>query len=100
MGKTKEPVVNQPTLEEQRQYKSLEDNTPTEITIPRTKKKYLIHWLKHCQLEYLTKLLIRKKKNSYQRRKAVMQGGRNLHTERLVQVAFLLLVSLAMVLLC
>lgn len=62
MGKTKEPVVNQPTLEEQRQYKSLEDNTPTEITIPRTKKKYLIRWLKHCQLEYLTKLLIRKKK--------------------------------------
>ena len=58
----KEPIVSQPTLEEQRAYKSLENNTPTEVTILRTKKKYLIRWLKHCQLEYLTKLLIRKKK--------------------------------------
>lgn len=61
MGKT-EPIINQPTIEEQRQYKSLENNTPTEVTIPRTRKKYLVHWLKHCQIEYLTKLLIRKQK--------------------------------------
>ena len=58
MGKKEEPIINQPTQEEQRQYKSLENNTPTEVAIPRTKKKYLIRWLKHCQLEYLTRLLI------------------------------------------
>lgn len=62
MGKKEEPIINQPTQEEQRQYKSLENNTPTEVAIPRTKKKYLIRWLKHCQLEYLTRLLIHKQK--------------------------------------
>ncbi len=61
MGKRKEPTVNQPTLEEQREYKSLTENTPTEVVIPRTNKKYLIKWLKYGQLNKLSKLLIRKK---------------------------------------
>ena len=60
MGNAKEPVVEQPTLEMQREYKSLEENCPTEVFIPRTRKKYLVGWLKYGQLNKLTKLLIRK----------------------------------------
>ena len=61
MGRRREePIVEQPTLEMQRQIKSLTDNTPTEITIPRTKKKYLIKWLKYGQVAKLSRLLIHK----------------------------------------
>lgn len=60
MGNTKEPVVEQPTLEMQREYKSLTDNIPTEVAILGTNKKYLIRWLKYGQLSKLSKLLIRK----------------------------------------
>lgn len=60
MGNTKEPVVGQPTLEMQREYKSLTDNIPTEVAILGTNKKYLIRWLKYGQLSKLSKLLIRK----------------------------------------
>lgn len=60
MGNTKESVVGQPTLEMQREYKSLTDNIPTEVAILGTNKKYLIRWLKYGQLSKLSKLLIRK----------------------------------------
>lgn len=60
MGNTKEPLVGQPTLEMQREYKSLTDNIPTEVAILGTNKKYLIRWLKYGQLSKLSKLLIRK----------------------------------------
>ena len=61
MGKRREdPIVEQPTLGMQRQIKSLTDNTPTEITIPRTKKKYLVRWLKYGQVAKLSRLLIHK----------------------------------------
>ena len=60
MGNTKEPVVEQPTLDMQREYKSLTDNIPTEVAILGTNKKYLIRWLKYGQLSKLSKLLIRK----------------------------------------
>lgn len=55
-----EPIVTQPTLDEQRQYKSLSENTPTEVTILHTKKKYLVRWLKYGQLNKLSKLLVGK----------------------------------------
>ena len=60
MGNTKESVVGQPTLEMQREYKSLTDNIPTEVAILGTNKKYLIRWLKYGQFSKLSKLLIRK----------------------------------------
>lgn len=60
MGNTREPLVGQPTLEMQREYKSLTDNIPTEVAILGTNKKYLIRWLKYGQLSKLSKLLIRK----------------------------------------
>lgn len=59
-NKNEEPIVEQPTIEMQQEYRSLTDNTPTEIMIPRTKKKYLIRWLKYGQVAKLSKLLIRK----------------------------------------
>ena len=67
MGRrTAEPIVEQPTLGVQRQLRSLTDNTPTEITIPRTKKKYLIRWLKYGQVAKLSKLLIHKRSKDNQ----------------------------------
>lgn len=58
--KVKEPVVEQPTNEQQRAYKSMIDDTPTEVGILRTKKKYLIHWLKNGTIAKLSRLLIHK----------------------------------------
>jgi len=56
----KEPEVKQPSVEEQREYLSLYDNTPTVVSVLGTKKKYKIYWIKNVQIEYLTRLLIRK----------------------------------------
>lgn len=57
----KEPKVTQPTEEQQREYLSLRDNNPTIVGIYGTKKKYKIRWLRNCQLEKLSRLLIHKK---------------------------------------
>lgn len=55
-----EPIVNQPTEEEQRIYQSVRDNTPTMVTIPGTRKRYKIRWLKYCQTRKLGRVLLRK----------------------------------------
>ena len=61
MKKNEEPVINQPSVEAQNEYLSLVNNDATEVAIPRTKKKYKIHWLKNGQLDKLTRLLMHKK---------------------------------------
>ena len=55
-----EPIVNQPTEEEQRVYQSIRDNTPTIVTIPGTNKRYKIRWLKYCQTRKLGRVLLHK----------------------------------------
>ena len=64
-----EPIVNQPTEEEQRIYQSARDNTPTIVTIPGTRKRYKIRWLKYCQTRKLGRVLLRKQ-NSDEKDKA------------------------------
>ena len=56
----KEPKIEQPSVEEQREYVSLRDNDATVVSILGTKKKYKIRWLKKGQIEKLSRLLIRK----------------------------------------
>ncbi len=56
----KEPRIEQPSVEDQRTYASIRDNDATVVTILGTKKKYKIRWLKHGQLDKLSRLLIRK----------------------------------------
>lgn len=56
----KEPKISQPTVDEQRMYASMVDNTPTIVPILGTKKKYKIYWLKYHQIDKLSRLLIRK----------------------------------------
>ena len=56
----KEPDVQQPSLEMQRLYTSLRDNTPTIVNILGTNKNYKIRWLKNGQIDRLSRLLIRK----------------------------------------
>lgn len=56
----KEPKVEQPTIEQQREYLSLRDNTPTIVHIHGTNKKYKIRWLRNGQLEKLSRLLVHK----------------------------------------
>lgn len=58
--KVEEPHVEQPTEAQQRVYKSMVDDTPTEVGILRTEKKYLIHWLKNGTIAKLSRLLIHK----------------------------------------
>lgn len=58
----KEPEISQPSLAAQQNYASIVANTPTIVSIPRTKKKYKVFWLGNGQLEKLSFLLIRKKK--------------------------------------
>ena len=56
--KTEEPRVAQPTAAQQREYESLVSNTPTEVSILRTNKKYRIKWIKNGAIEKLSRLLI------------------------------------------
>lgn len=56
----KEPKVEQPSVEAQREYASIRDNDATVVSILGTKKKYKIRWLKNGQIEKLSRLLIRK----------------------------------------
>lgn len=56
-----EQKLDQPSDEVQRLYLSMINNDGEEVTILRTKKKYVIHWLKNGQLEKLTRLLLHKK---------------------------------------
>lgn len=57
----KEPIVEQPSEQEQRVYASLRDDDPTEVRIPRTKKSYMVKWLKNGALVRLSRLLIKKR---------------------------------------
>lgn len=61
MAKDKEPDVQQPSLQQQREYVSLRDNDPTTVYIAGTNKKYKIRWLLNGQLVKLSRLLIKKK---------------------------------------
>ena len=56
----KEPKIEQPSVESQREYASIRDNDATIVPIPGTKKKYKIRWLKNGQIDRLSRLLIRK----------------------------------------
>lgn len=56
----KEPKIEQPSVESQRTYASIRDNDATVVGILGTKKKYKVRWLKNIQVEYLSRLLIRK----------------------------------------
>lgn len=58
---SREPKIDQPTDAQQREYLSLRDNDPTIVSIAGTKKKYKIRWLKNCQIEKLSRLLVHKK---------------------------------------
>lgn len=60
MAKIKEPKVEQPSIEEQREYVSLRDNDATIVNIVGTKKKYKIRWAKKGQISKLSRLLVRK----------------------------------------
>ena len=57
--KDEEPDVRQPSVEAQREYKSLVDNDATIIRI--RDKKYELHWLKKGQIAKLGRVLIDKK---------------------------------------
>ena len=61
MEESKEPKVEQPTIDAQQIYLSLISNDAEEVQILRTKKKYKVRWLKNGQLEKLTRLLLHKK---------------------------------------
>ena len=56
----KEPVIEQPSLDSQRNYVSLRDNDATIVPVPGTRKSYKIRWLKNGQIDKLSRLLIRK----------------------------------------
>lgn len=57
-----EPHVEQPSEAQQRELKSLIEDTPTEVGILRTKKRYKIRWLKNGAVCKLSDLLIHKGK--------------------------------------
>lgn len=60
MGKKNtEPEINQPNIEEQKEYASLIGNDATIVHI--RDKAYLLRWLKNGQIEKLSRVLLRKK---------------------------------------
>ena len=60
MEENKEPIISQPTDEEQRDYVSLRDNDATIVRILGTKKTYKLRWVKKGQLVKLSRLLVHK----------------------------------------
>lgn len=60
MEENKEPIISQPTDEEQRDYVSLRDNDATVVRILGTKKTYKLRWVKKGQLVKLSRLLVHK----------------------------------------
>lgn len=56
--KEEEPELKQVAEEQQRQFASMVDDKPTEVRVLRTKKKYLIRWLKNGAVAKLSRLLI------------------------------------------
>ena len=62
MAISREPKVEQPSLESQRTYASIRDNDATLVGIVGTRKRYKIRWLKNGQIDKLSRLLIRKRK--------------------------------------
>lgn len=58
--KKKEPIIEQPLEDAQREYMSLAENDATIVSILGTKKKYKIRWLKNGQVMKLGRLLIHK----------------------------------------
>lgn len=59
--RVEEPRVEQPTEAQQREYKSMVEDTPTEVGILRTGKKYRVKWIKPGAVEKLSRLLIHAK---------------------------------------
>ena len=57
----KEPKIEQPSLEAQLLYQSIENNDADEVGILHTKKTYKIRWLKNGQLMKLGRLLLHNK---------------------------------------
>lgn len=60
--KVEEPIVEQPSQAQQRELKSIIEDTPTKVGILRTKKTYNIYWLKPGTICKLSDLLIHKGK--------------------------------------
>lgn len=54
--------MKQPTLDIQRELDLLAENTPTEVTIPYTKKVYKIGWMKNRTIRKITQVLNSKAK--------------------------------------
>jgi len=63
MKKKEEPIINQPTDEQQREYASLADNMPSIVPILGTSKTYKIGWLRNAQLIKLARLMLHIDKN-------------------------------------
>lgn len=55
--------MKQPSLDIQRELDLLAENTPTEVTIPYTKKVYKIGWMKNKTIRKITEVLNSKAKN-------------------------------------
>lgn len=53
--------IEQPDIDAQLLYMSLKNNEPTVVRIEGTRRKYKIRWLKHGQLDRLTRLLLHPK---------------------------------------
>ena len=56
----KEPKIEQPSSEAQKQYASLVANDATVVSILGTNKKYKLRWLRNSQLEKLGRLMLHK----------------------------------------
>lgn len=72
----KEQTIQQPSIDAQRLYMAMVDNTPDEVTITHTRRKYKIRWLKHGQLDRLTRLLIGEKGSEDDLQNAIITDGK------------------------
>lgn len=76
MNNDKEQQVKQPSVEAQQLYLSLINNDADVVEILRTKKKYKIRWMKHGQIEKLTKLLVKNAGDKLDISDAIIEDGK------------------------
>ena len=55
-----EEKITQPDIEAQKEYASIRDNDATVVGVPGTTQHYKMRWLRHGQIDKLSRLLIRK----------------------------------------
>lgn len=67
-------TMNRPTTEDEKELMSINDNDATIVSIPRSKKKFKVRWIKPYTCERITKLALANEKNKAVTKRMIGEG--------------------------